>query len=163
MAKLRVYVETSVWSFAFADDAPDYRADTLLFFERCRRGELAPCISTVVLEELDRAPVDLRARLLHLVGEIGLVVVAMNPEAERLATAFLRERVVPAGKPEDARHVAAAFQADLDVLVSWNFRHIAGVRRADRFNAVAVLEGYYKLLRIVSPAEVLYDDETDRA
>lgn len=30
MARLIVYVETSVWSFAFADDAPDYREDTCI-------------------------------------------------------------------------------------------------------------------------------------
>jgi hypothetical protein len=54
--------------------------------------------------------------------------------------------------------VAIAFGEELDVLVSWNFRHIASVRRAERFNAVAVMSGYYRPLKIVSPAEVLYDD-----
>jgi hypothetical protein len=51
----------------------------------------------------------------------------------------------------------------LDVLVSWNFRHISNVRRADRFNALAVLDGFLKPLRIVSPAEVLYDDQPEEA
>jgi hypothetical protein len=27
-SRLKIYVETSAWSFALADDAPDYRADT---------------------------------------------------------------------------------------------------------------------------------------
>ena len=103
----------------------------------------------------------LRDRLIQVVREIEPTVVEFDSRAEELAEAFVRERVVPASKPQDARHVAAAFVAELDVLVSWNFRHIASVRRADRFNAVALLEGFYKPLRIVSPPEVIYDDSTD--
>ncbi len=48
--KLRIYVETSVWSFALADDAPDYRADTEEFFARCRRRVFDPFMSPLVLE-----------------------------------------------------------------------------------------------------------------
>ena len=163
MGRLAVYVETSVWSFAFAEDAPDYRSDTLVFFERCRERRIDAFVSAVVLEEIGRANAPLRAKLMGLVGEIRPTVLPMTDDAQRLTAAFLRERAVPANKPEDARHVALAFAGGLDVLVSWNFRHIAGVRRADRFNAVATLERFYKPVRIVSPAEVNYDDETDSA
>jgi len=55
--------------------------------------------------------------------------------------------------------VAAAFDEGLDVLVSWNFRHIANVRRAEKFNAVAILQGYHHAMRIVSPAEVMYAED----
>jgi hypothetical protein len=155
MPKLRVYVETSVWSFAFADDAPDYRADTLAFFDRCRSGAY---VSDGVLEELSRADEPLRSELTRLVGNIQPALVETSPEARQLADVFVREGVVPASKPEDARHVAVAFTEELDVLVSWNFRHIANVRRSEKFNAVAVISGFHRPLRIVSPAEVLYDD-----
>lgn len=160
MARLIVYVETSVWSFAFADDAPDYREDTLAFFDRARRGEIDALISTVVLDEIDRAELGLREKLTTLVREISPAFVELSSEALQLSEAFVRERTVPASKPEDARHVAIAFAEQSDVLVSWNFRHIASVRRAERFNAVALLEGFFKPLRIVSPSEVLYDIDT---
>jgi len=161
MVGISVYVETSVWSFAFAEDVPNYRQDTLAFFECCRRRVIEPVISPVVLAEIGKAPHPLGRRLADLLREIAPTVVGVSDEAERLAGAFLRESVVPRTKPEDARHVAVAFCEGLDVLVSWNFRHIASVRRADRFNAVAVLEGFYKPLRIVSPPEVTYDNETE--
>ena len=150
-----------MWSVAFATDVPDYRADTLAFFDRCRAGHIYPFVSQVVLEEVDRADTPIRERLLGLIREIAPTVIEGSSDVDRLAGAFLVERVVPRGKPEDARHVAIALVEELDVLVSWNFRHIAGVRRADRFNAVAILQGFYKPLRIVSPSEVLYDDELD--
>ena len=37
MHKLSVYVETSVWSQAFADDAPDIRKATERFLDEARR------------------------------------------------------------------------------------------------------------------------------
>jgi predicted nucleic acid-binding protein len=158
MPKLRIYIETSVWSFAFADDAPDYRADTLAFFDRCRQNAFDVFVSDVVLGELVQADEPLRSELSALVRDIRPAFVALTSDANELADAFVREGVVPPSKPEDARHVAIAFGEELDVLVSWNFRHIASVRRAERFNAVAVMSGYYRPLKIVSPAEVLYDD-----
>ena len=161
MRKLRVYIETSVWSFAFAEDAPNYRDDTLAFLERCRAGAFDTVICPLVLEEIERASEPLQARLAELVRQIGPTLIEFSPSAAELADRFVRQGVVPASKPEDAGHVAAAFVDEVDVLVSWSFRHIANVRRAERFNAVAVLAGYHRPLRIVSPAEVLYDEEDE--
>lgn len=45
---LRVYVETSVWNFVFAEDVPDHREHTLQFFDQGRRGFLHPVISRTV-------------------------------------------------------------------------------------------------------------------
>ena len=159
MQKLDVYIETSVWSFAFAKDVPDYKADTLAFFELCRKRAFEPYVSRAVLAEIQFADVRLRKRLEELVGSVNPVLLPWLPEADSLSKAFVRESVVPRGKPEDARHVAIAMVHELDVLVSWNFRHIVNVRREERFNAVALLEGYHHYLRIVSPKELIYYDE----
>lgn len=156
---MRIYIETSVWSFAFADDSPDYRDHTLLFFGRCRSGQIEPVISTVVLEEIEAAAEPKRSQLAALVREVDPALIPLTPEAARLADFFVSNRAVPASKPADARHVAAAFTSGLDVLVSWNFKHIANVRRADRFNALAAIFGLMRTLRIASPPEVIYDPE----
>lgn len=159
MNQLRVYVETTVWSFAFADDSPDYTASTLAFFERCRENAVAPVISGVVLKEIARANPPLRDQLIALIAEIKPEVVPAQSAIDTLQASFLSLGVVPPSKPDDAAHVAAAFVADCGVLVSWNFKHITNVRKAERFNAAASLQGYRSPLRIVTPAEVLYADE----
>ncbi len=161
MVRLRVYVETSVWSFAFADDAPDYRAATLAFFDQCRAGAVSTFVSQIVLAEIERAREPLRGRLTGLIRGIRPTLLPFPAAAADLADRFVREGIVPAAKPEDARHVAAAIVAELDVLVSWNFRHIVNIRRAERFNAAAILASYVRPLRIASPEEVLYGDEDD--
>ena len=159
MQKFHICIETSVWSFAFAEDVPDYKADTLTFFELCKKRAFEPYISRAVLSEIQHADAPLRKRLEELVRDVKPVLLSTLPEAESISEAFLRENVVPVGKPEDARHVAIALVYGLDVLVSWNFRHIVNIRREERFNAVALLEGYHHYLRIVSPKELIYDDE----
>jgi hypothetical protein len=158
-SKLSIYIETTVWSFAIADDVPDYRAYTEEFLEPCRCGVFHPFISTLVLDEISRADSTVHANLEQLVAKVRPTVFTPSERSLALADAFLAARVVPPSMPDDAGHVAAAFDQRLDILVSWNFRHIANVRRAERFNAVAVLEGYNHALRIVSPAEVLYAED----
>ena len=60
----------------------------------------------------------------------------------------------------DAQHIAVATVARVDVLVSWNFRHIVNVDRIRGFNAVNLRVGY-PLLEIRSPLEVWRDDDED--
>ncbi len=51
------------------------------------------------------------------------------------------------------RSIALATTADVDVLVSWNFRHIVHFDKIRQFNA-ANLERGYKPIDIYSPREV---------
>ena len=50
--KLRLYLDTSVWSFAFADDAPDYQRDTLAFFSEARKDRYEIFSSSIVATEI---------------------------------------------------------------------------------------------------------------
>ena len=59
---------------------------------------------------------------------------------------------------EDAFHVAYATVHQIDVLLSWNFRHLANVRREARFLAINQQLGYRYPLRLVSPLEVEDED-----
>ena len=56
----------------------------------------------------------------------------------------------------DAEHIAAATVAGLDVLASWNFRHMVNLRRIRGFNEVNRAMGHAPL-DIRSPKEL--DDE----
>lgn len=75
-------------------------------------------------------------------------------DMDRLAQEFLERGVVPPSKVEDAQHVAVAVASELDVLLSWNYRHLVNVRRREEFHQVSVMSGYYKPLQIVTPPEV---------
>ncbi len=59
---------------------------------------------------------------------------------------------------DDARHVAVCTAAQIEYLVSWNFRHLVNVEREKGFNAVNLLQGY-RTFRIVNPLELIYGNE----
>lgn len=66
--------------------------------------------------------------------------------------------IVGPGSRSDALHVALATVARVDVMVSWNFKHIVNLDRIRLFNAVN-LEQDYGLIEIRTPKEVLRDEK----
>lgn len=156
MRKLRIYLDTSVINFLFAEDAPDFRRVTVEFFERyASRFELFG--SEVLVRELGADPDEQRRDLHFKVLKdyfVGILPVDSDDEVALLADAYLLDGVVPERKREDALHVAYATVFRLDAVLSWNFKHLANIRREARFLAVNQAEGYMHSPRIVSPMEL---------
>ncbi|MEW6187094.1 MAG: hypothetical protein AB1585_15280 [Thermodesulfobacteriota bacterium] len=55
MKRLQLYLETSVWNFYFADDAPEKKQITIAFFEKVKQGEYDIFISDAVITEIEKA------------------------------------------------------------------------------------------------------------
>ena len=66
---------------------------------------------------------------------------------------------IPAAQREDALHVAYATVHGLDILLSWNFKHLANVRREALIAAINQREGHGHTLRLLSPLEVEGEDQ----
>lgn len=86
------------------------------------------------------------------------IQVRLSAEARELADAYIAHGVVGPGSFVDALHVALATVSSVDVLVSWNFKHIVNLGRIRLFNAVNLEQGY-GLIEIRTPKEVLYEEE----
>jgi hypothetical protein len=159
--KLRVYLDTSVINFLFAGDVPDFRRVTEDFFNvYAKRCELYG--SDVLIRELDRDPdTERKQRHMTVLRDHHVLLLPRNRDDEvvRLADLYLRQNIVPANKRDDALHVAYATVFEMDVLLSWNFKHLANIRREARFASMNQAEGYWRTPRIVSPLEV--EDEED--
>jgi predicted nucleic acid-binding protein len=164
MRKLRLYVETSVWSHWFADDAPERRDATREFLRRCRDSSdrFVTYISVFVLDELRDAPGELAAQLEALVEEHRPVMLEPWPDVHELAQSYVELGILPAGKLADRLHVALATAAEMDILVSWNYRHLVNVRRREMINGANQFAGYVRRLEIVTPPEV-FEDEIQQA
>jgi hypothetical protein len=154
--ELRVYLDTSVINFLFADDVPDFRRVTEDFFNvYAKRCELYG--SDVLIQELDRDPdADRKQRHMNVLRDHRVRLLPRNRDDEvvRLADLYLQQNVVPVNKRDDALHVAYATVFEMDVLLSWNFKHLANIRREARFASANQAEGYWRTPRIVSPLEV---------
>jgi hypothetical protein len=116
-------------------------------------------ISDVVLREIARAEEELADRLRQLLKQLDPILLELDEDMDGLAADFLAQGVVPPSKIEDSQHVAAAVISELDVLVSWNYRHLVNVRRREKFYQISVMHGYYKPLQIVTPFEVDHESE----
>jgi predicted nucleic acid-binding protein len=160
LKKLRIYLDTSVINFLFADDAPDFRRVTEDFFAKhAHKYELY--VSEIVLLEISqtRDP-KRREQLLDVIRQshINLLPDSLRGDVEALARHYLAAKIVPPAKYEDALHAAFATVHQMDILLSWNFKHLANVRREAQFNAVNLQQGCRFSLRLLSPLQV--QDET---
>ena len=161
MKKLRIYLDTSVVNFLFADDAPDFRQVTEDFFAKhAQKYELYA--SEVLLVEISRDPnLEHRQKLLEVLEQYPIAVLPTDRQAEveRLVELYLKDRVIPASKRDDAFHVGYATVFGMDILLSWNFKHLANVRREKLIAEINQAAGYPELLRLLSPLEA--EDEKD--
>jgi len=153
---IRVYVDTSVIGGCLDDE---FRAASARLFDRSRVGDALLVISDTTLAELGSAPANVSKVIEDLPREC-FDLVHQNPESEELAEEYIRQGVVSRRMLADAQHIAVATVARVDVLVSWNFRHIVNLDRIRGFNAVNLRAGY-PLLEIRSPLEVWKDDDED--
>ena len=91
------------------------------------------------------------------VPDAHIELVAISPEAEELAAAYIKGGVVAGSMRADALHIALAVVVRADVLVSWIFKHIANLRRTHAYNGVNLKRGY-PVLEIRTPREVPGDE-----
>lgn len=154
MRKTRVYVDTSVFGGVNDDE---FAEPSRRFFARLRGGEFTILVSSELLRELDSAPAEVKKILDNIPDEL-LEGVLVDLEIESLADAYVAASVLGKASRSDAIHVAAATVAEVDLIVSWNFKHIVNYDRIQKYNAINILKGYGSI-EIRSPAEVAYGSE----
>ena len=131
----------------------EFEGPTELLFDRLIKGEVIFVISdllelelfrapTYVSELLDRFSVDLFERL------------SFNEEAEELAQKYIMEKVVGKTSVLDCRHIALATVNKVDVLASWNFKHIVILDKIMCYNSINLQSGC-PTIEIRSPLELL--------
>jgi hypothetical protein len=80
-------------------------------------------------------------------------ILSVTEEALELLRLYQARKVLGSRFRNDMLHIAVATIAEVDVLVSWNFRHIVRLDKIQQFNGIN-LELGYKTLPIFSPREV---------
>jgi predicted nucleic acid-binding protein len=148
MKKLRIYVDTSVIGGCFD---PEFQAWSNGLIDDFRIGTFNLVLSDVTAAEVERAPEAVRElhRELLSVGEI----LAVTEEVLTVLAAYESHGVLGPRFRNDMLHIALATVAEVDVLVSWNFRHIVRLDKIQQFNGIN-LELGYKTVAIYSPREV---------
>jgi len=143
---MSLYLDTSVIGGYFDKE---FQEDSRLLFENVKDKKYSVFISDLKENELKYAPENVR----NLLNEIDYTLLKVMPEHENLAEEYINEKVVGETSRDDCIHIATATINEIDVLVSWNFKHIVNVQRIMGYNSVNIKNGY-KSLEIRNPKEV---------
>ena len=148
--KQRIYIDTSVVGGYFDEEFKD---DTLPLFERLEKGEIIFVVSDLLDLELINAPQKVRD-LLHNYSVEKFNRIELTEEAILLADTYISEKVVGKTSLEDCRHIAMATINKVDVLASWNFKHIVNLDKIKGYNSVNLKLGY-QMIEIRSPKDLI--------
>lgn len=123
-----------------------------MLFDEILRGEYKLVISDLTVRELVNAPERVRTLLRDL--KIDFEVIAVTQETIDLATLYINEKVVGQTSMDDCIHIATATIHKLDLLISWNFKHIVNVIQIRGYNSINLRNGY-STLEIRSPKDLI--------
>jgi len=146
--KQRIYIDTSIVGGYFDEE---FRETTIALFQRLVADEVIFVISDLLDLELINAPRNVR----ELLGNFSVDKferIELTEEAVKLANIYVEEKVVGKTSLEDCRHIAMATINKVDVLASWNFKHIVNLNRIKGYNSVNLRLGY-SMIEIRSPKD----------
>ncbi len=153
MKKLRVYIDTSVIGGCFDEEFAEW---SNLLFEEFKAGKKIAAVSKVTLREVEDAPLFVKEKLSDIL-EAFTEILPVSSEAEFLAQKYIEHKAISPSCAEDALHIAYSTINKVDVLVSWNFKHIVNLTRIKKYNSVNLFYGY-KEVEIRSPKEVINNE-----
>jgi len=146
---MKTYIDTSVFGGYFDSE---FEIPTKHFFIEIDKGYKIPIVSDLTVKELTGAPEKVKDLFNKYIKKIELVTV--EDEMYELANDYLKNKALSPKYISDALHVATATILKIDVIVSWNFKHIVNLNRIRVFNGINIKNGY-NLIEIRTPKEVL--------
>ncbi len=157
-AKPRVYVETSVISYLTARPSRDLtlasrQQSSLQLWDSQNKYELL--VSDLVYSEAQAGdPLAARNRQAWLEG---LTILLTDEQASGVADALIASKALLPSAYADALHIGIAASNQIEVIASWNFRHIASVWARSKIEA-ALREMGFAACRIATPDELTEGD-----
>jgi hypothetical protein len=160
---MRIYIESTIPSYVVARPARDLlqaaRQQLTRDWWDLKREKHDLFASQIVLDEIAGGDAEIARQRLELVSQIQLL--DLTDDANALAKDILRSGVLPPEADRDAAHIALATVHEMDILLSWNCRHIANAANQPRLRKLADAAGF-TLPVICTPEELLgNDDEQD--
>lgn len=153
MNKIKVYLDTSVIGGCFDKE---FISDSTILIEEIKNGIRKGVVSDITDKEIQKAP--LKVVNFYASFRDRLEVLIIKEEIEILAQLYIKEKIITQKYRNDCLHIAYATVYEIDVLASWNFKHIVNFDRIVKFNRVN-LENGYKALSIYSPKEVIKQND----
>jgi len=150
----RVYIDTSVVGGQFDKE---FSADTVPFFNAVTNGQLLILVSDLLKAELLGAPQHVRDFLATLPTR-QVENIRFTQDAAELADQYILAKVVGQTSRADCQHIAMATLGKVDVLASWNFKHIVNLDKIRGYNGINYQLGH-NMIEIRTPKEIINNDD----
>ena len=102
---------------------------------------------------------DKREKMLELIPQYGITVLAPSDDALRLADIYIAEGVIPLKYRTDGVHIAVASVNDMDMIISLNFQHIVKLK-TKRLTAEINRRYGFSAVEICIPMEVIDNENS---
>jgi predicted nucleic acid-binding protein len=145
--KLSLYLETSVVG-AYLDNGEPFRRDLTIRWWEHELSEYQAFSSMLVRRELERMPEPHRSGYLSLVQPLDQL--ELTDEVAILAEGYIERGIFHRKYMADAVHVALASFHKIDYIVTWNFGHLANVRKQARLRLFNTTAGFFSPV-IITP------------
>ena len=150
---ITVYADTSVFGGVFDQE---FQNASSAFFKAITHKKFQLVTSEVVAEEIQAGPDKVQALFTECLPLAKIAEVSI--EALQLQQAYIDAEIITEKYATDALHVALATTNAVEIIVSWNFKHIVNFQKIPMYNAVNTLNGFGHVA-IHSPLEVVeYED-----
>ena len=124
---MRIYIETSVISaHEFGDEV--LKRVTKRFFNLAMKKHHEMFTSDLTLAEAEKGSKMVQRKIVRVIKLYNLRTLYLNEDALILADQYIKQGVVPVKVAADAQHIAIATISAMEVLVSWNLKHIVNLR-----------------------------------
>ncbi len=145
--KQSLYIETSVIGAYLDNDDPFRRDLTIRWFER-ELSEYRAVTSILVQRELERIDEPHRTGYLKIIEPLERL--DLVEEVAILAEGYISRGIFHRKFIADAVHMAVASFYKVDYLVTWNFGHLANVRKQARVRLFNTAAGFFSPV-IITP------------
>jgi predicted thioesterase len=152
---MKAYLETTIFN-RYLEEAREQSNETKLLFDEIASENIEAFTSTLLLNELENAPEVSRMRILNLISNYKITVLAVHEAAFELADTYLETGIISSRFRMDALHIAMSVIYGMDCIISLDFRQINKWAVKAEIEAIHRMKGFGRLF-ICTPGEVIYD------
>lgn len=134
--KNNLYLDTSILSAFYGYHKPVRQLVTQKWFENETKNYKLYS-SVIAIEELDRFQnIEKRDKIKDLLNEYNINILQLNNKIIRLSKEYINKGAIPKTEEADALHIAIATVNNIELLASWNFKHIVSINPIRKINEI---------------------------
>ena len=158
MKKLKIYLDTSVISYLFADDTPEKKSHTLTLWNDIIDDKYDIFISTTTVSEIEACKEPKREMMLEKIRMIKFNILSETKEVTELANEYIKNNVLSSSNFDDCLHISFAVINECDLIISWNFKHLVNYKTIKNVKIVNSINNY-KEIGIISPTMIIEEGD----